>query len=239
MRRAFSAAPGALAANEAIVAAARDPDGFAHRAVRDRRAGIGAVGRRRHPNPPLTRRLACARRCPGAADCVGGHGTPSSARAPSTAPQVPRGHHARVGEDVERRLRAWTGRADEARSSREEPATVRLGVGACPRRHRARPQPASRAPRAAANSPQAGFVVTVNARRQENGAARGRKTPDAGGRRQAHTVSAQTRSHQGALRRLASPFTCPTNSPHALPRKPRVSPLPPRSWQRTCWPTTS
>jgi len=34
MRRAFNAAPGALAANEAIVAAARDPDGFAHRAVR-------------------------------------------------------------------------------------------------------------------------------------------------------------------------------------------------------------
>jgi pimeloyl-ACP methyl ester carboxylesterase len=34
IRRAFSAAPGAIAANEAIVAAARDPDGFAHRAVR-------------------------------------------------------------------------------------------------------------------------------------------------------------------------------------------------------------
>ncbi len=34
IRRAFSAAPGALAANEAIVAAARNPDGFAHRPVR-------------------------------------------------------------------------------------------------------------------------------------------------------------------------------------------------------------
>jgi pimeloyl-ACP methyl ester carboxylesterase len=34
MRRAFTTAPGALAANEAIVAAARDPDGFAHRGVR-------------------------------------------------------------------------------------------------------------------------------------------------------------------------------------------------------------
>lgn len=34
IRRAFSAAPGALAANEAIVAAARDRDGFAHRPVR-------------------------------------------------------------------------------------------------------------------------------------------------------------------------------------------------------------
>jgi pimeloyl-ACP methyl ester carboxylesterase len=34
IRRAFSTAPGAFAANEAIVAAARDPDGFAHRPVR-------------------------------------------------------------------------------------------------------------------------------------------------------------------------------------------------------------
>jgi len=34
MRRAFSAAPGAVAANEAIVAAARDSDGFVHRSVR-------------------------------------------------------------------------------------------------------------------------------------------------------------------------------------------------------------
>ena len=34
MRRAFSTAPGAFAANEATVAAARDPDGFAHRSVR-------------------------------------------------------------------------------------------------------------------------------------------------------------------------------------------------------------
>jgi len=34
MRRAFTTAPGAVAANEAIVAAARDPDGFAHRGVR-------------------------------------------------------------------------------------------------------------------------------------------------------------------------------------------------------------
>jgi pimeloyl-ACP methyl ester carboxylesterase len=34
MRRAFSTAPGAFAANEATVAAARDPDGFAHRPVR-------------------------------------------------------------------------------------------------------------------------------------------------------------------------------------------------------------
>jgi len=34
IRRAFSAAPGAIAANQAIVAAARDPDGFAHRPVR-------------------------------------------------------------------------------------------------------------------------------------------------------------------------------------------------------------
>ena len=34
IRRAFSTAPGAVAANEAIVVAARDPDGFAHRSVR-------------------------------------------------------------------------------------------------------------------------------------------------------------------------------------------------------------
>ena len=34
MRRAFSTAPGAIAANQAIVAAARDPDGFVHRRVR-------------------------------------------------------------------------------------------------------------------------------------------------------------------------------------------------------------
>lgn len=34
MRRAFSTAPGAFAANEATVAAARDPDGFVHRPVR-------------------------------------------------------------------------------------------------------------------------------------------------------------------------------------------------------------
>ena len=34
IRRAFSAAPGAIAANEAVVAAARDPDGFVHREVR-------------------------------------------------------------------------------------------------------------------------------------------------------------------------------------------------------------
>ena len=34
MRRAFTTAPGALAANEAVVAAARDPNGFAHRRVR-------------------------------------------------------------------------------------------------------------------------------------------------------------------------------------------------------------
>jgi pimeloyl-ACP methyl ester carboxylesterase len=34
MRRAFATAPGAAAANEAIVAAARDPDGFGHRHVR-------------------------------------------------------------------------------------------------------------------------------------------------------------------------------------------------------------
>ena len=34
MRRAFTTAPGAIAANEAIVAAATDPDGFAHRPVR-------------------------------------------------------------------------------------------------------------------------------------------------------------------------------------------------------------
>ena len=34
MRRAFKTAPGALAANEALVAAARDPDGFGHRRVR-------------------------------------------------------------------------------------------------------------------------------------------------------------------------------------------------------------
>ena len=34
IRRAFSTAPGAFAANEATVAAARDPDGFAHRSVR-------------------------------------------------------------------------------------------------------------------------------------------------------------------------------------------------------------
>jgi len=34
MRRAFTTAPGAIAANEAIVAAARDPVGFAHRGVR-------------------------------------------------------------------------------------------------------------------------------------------------------------------------------------------------------------
>jgi pimeloyl-ACP methyl ester carboxylesterase len=34
MRRAFSTASGAVAANEAIVAAARDPDGFMHRPVR-------------------------------------------------------------------------------------------------------------------------------------------------------------------------------------------------------------
>jgi pimeloyl-ACP methyl ester carboxylesterase len=34
MRRAFSTASGAVAANEAIVAAARDPDGFVHRSVR-------------------------------------------------------------------------------------------------------------------------------------------------------------------------------------------------------------
>ena len=34
MRRAFSTASGAVAANEAIVAAARDPDGFVHRPVR-------------------------------------------------------------------------------------------------------------------------------------------------------------------------------------------------------------
>jgi pimeloyl-ACP methyl ester carboxylesterase len=33
MRRAFSTAPGALAANQAIVAAGLDPDGFAHRPV--------------------------------------------------------------------------------------------------------------------------------------------------------------------------------------------------------------
>lgn len=33
IRRAFTAAPGAFAANEAIIAAARDPDGFAHRPV--------------------------------------------------------------------------------------------------------------------------------------------------------------------------------------------------------------
>jgi pimeloyl-ACP methyl ester carboxylesterase len=33
MRRAFTTAPGALAANEAVVAAARDPNGFAHRRV--------------------------------------------------------------------------------------------------------------------------------------------------------------------------------------------------------------
>lgn len=33
MRRAFTTAPGALAANQAIVAAARDPDGFVHRPV--------------------------------------------------------------------------------------------------------------------------------------------------------------------------------------------------------------
>ena len=34
IRRAFSSAPGAIAANEAVVAAARDPDGFVHRSVR-------------------------------------------------------------------------------------------------------------------------------------------------------------------------------------------------------------
>jgi pimeloyl-ACP methyl ester carboxylesterase len=34
IRRAFSTAPGAIAANQAIVAAARDPDGFVHRPVR-------------------------------------------------------------------------------------------------------------------------------------------------------------------------------------------------------------
>ena len=34
IRRAFTTAPGALAANGAIVAAARDPDGFVHRSVR-------------------------------------------------------------------------------------------------------------------------------------------------------------------------------------------------------------
>jgi pimeloyl-ACP methyl ester carboxylesterase len=34
IRRAFTTAPGAIAANQAIVSAARDPDGFAHRPVR-------------------------------------------------------------------------------------------------------------------------------------------------------------------------------------------------------------
>jgi len=34
MRRAFSTAPGAIVANQAVVAAARDPDGFVHRPVR-------------------------------------------------------------------------------------------------------------------------------------------------------------------------------------------------------------
>jgi pimeloyl-ACP methyl ester carboxylesterase len=34
MRRAFTTAPGAIAANQAVVAAAQDPDGFAHRSVR-------------------------------------------------------------------------------------------------------------------------------------------------------------------------------------------------------------
>jgi pimeloyl-ACP methyl ester carboxylesterase len=34
IRRAFTTAPGAIAANEAVVAAARDPDGFIHRGVR-------------------------------------------------------------------------------------------------------------------------------------------------------------------------------------------------------------
>lgn len=34
MRRAFTTAPGAVAANEAVVAAARDPDGYVHRPVR-------------------------------------------------------------------------------------------------------------------------------------------------------------------------------------------------------------
>jgi pimeloyl-ACP methyl ester carboxylesterase len=34
MQRSFTTAPGAVAANEAIVAAAKDPDGFARRPVR-------------------------------------------------------------------------------------------------------------------------------------------------------------------------------------------------------------